>query len=217
MTTRVMGVAAAVIVAAAAGTAVGQQVIYSNLVPDGDEFGNLNLVQSFEGGEKWDDVQVVGGGTLQEIRFGVYNQGGFLGGSPAPSDVTLTIFLATPGGDGLPDLGGAQLLSHTFTTPVLGVNTPTILSVDLSSHNVVIPDNATLMVGMWYTNFNFKHIKAVSGAATVGSSTDALRPGYFPGDLSSSGDLMYEISVVPAPAAAGLIGLGGLVALRRRR
>lgn len=217
MLKREMGVIVAAVVAAAAGTAAGQQVVYSNLVPDMDDFGNVNTVQSFEGGEKADDIQVVGGGVLNDITFAVYNQGGFLGGSPSPSDVTLTIALATMGGDGLPDFGGTPFFTHTFTTPTVGVNTPTVLTVDLSSHNVVIPDNAMLMVGMWYSNFNFKHVKAVSGAATVGSSTDALRPNYMPGSLSNSGDLMYEITVVPAPAAAGLLGLGGLVAMRRRR
>lgn len=216
MMQREMGVVLAAVVAVAAGTAAGQQVVYSNLTPVINDFDQVETVQSFEGGEKWDDIQIVGGGILQEIKFGVVNQP-FFGGGPAPSEVTLTIYLATIGGDLLPDLDGAPLLTHTFTTPELGAHMPSILSVDLTSHNLVIPNDATLMVGMSYSNFNFKHVKAVPGAATVGSSTDVLRPDYFPDQMSNSGDLMYEISVVPAPAAAGLFGLGGLMAMRRRR
>lgn len=216
MMRREMGTALAVVVAIAAGTASGQQVVYSNMTPDSNEFGGVNMVQSLVDSPVADDIQIVGGGTLQEISFAVWNQGGFLGGSPAPSDVTLTLALGGTGGDGLPDYAGAPFFTTTFTTDVVGVNTPTILSVDLSSFNVAIPDNALLMVSMTYSNFNFNHIKAVQGAATVGSSTDVLRP-YSPGNSSQSGDLMYEITVVPAPAAMGLFGLGGLAAMRRRR
>ena len=195
-----------------AGSAMGQTVIYSNLTPDPDGF----RVQSFVDSPVADDLQVVGGGVLQDITFGVINAPLF-GGSASASGATLSLaFGQINPDDGLPDFAGAPFFTHTFTTEVLNPNTPSLQTVDLSSFNVVIPDNSLLMVSIFYDGFDFNHLKATAGAATVGSSTDALRP-YGAGDISRSGDLMYELRVVPGPGATVLVGLGGLFAVRRRR
>ena len=61
-----------------------------------------------------------------------------------------------------------------------------------------------------------------TGFALSGQTTSAFGAPPFPGiqDWNASGEVVINdatINVVPAPASAGLLGLGGLVAARRRR
>lgn len=61
---------------------------------------------------------------------------------------------------------------------------------------------------------SFAFVGQVTGAY-VGSPFDTIL--IYQDALGAAGDTPYQIKIVPAPASAALLGLGGLAAVRRRR
>jgi len=85
--------------------------------------------------------------------------------------------------------------------------------------------NAALSITAYSFSIDVTDLSARSfstGFALSGQTTTAFGSPPFPGiqDWNASGEVIVNdatIEVVPAPASAGLLGLGGLVAARRRR
>ena len=195
--------------------------IYSNTASPAN-FG----VSSNSLGAIWgDEMTTVGTGTLDELQFGVFNStsGGNVG---AFQNATATInFYRSVDGS---SLGGFNVtlanvgLAAGFYT-IFTVTNLSGLGVNLDTTGIIMTQQLSGVTGgtnrMGVVSLQPVTIGStgtslyVSGAANVGGGA----AGYYNfGNPILNGALAAQISI-PAPSAMALLGLGGLVATRRRR
>lgn len=153
-------------------------------------------------------------------------------GQPGP-----LVFNCTPGGDGLAvfNVSGAQVFSNNLVQQIeLNLNGASAVVINVSGTNITF--NQGNMVGAWNTLFaranviwnfheatNILFDRAMNGAvlaplASVRNNT-VIEGSTFVGSLLQRGEVHLPgyTGYVPTPGAAGLLGVAGLVAARRRR
>lgn len=109
--------------------------------------------------------------------------------------------------------GGYNALSLYFAPTGAAFSRPFASLPDLVTYGSTAP--LTPAVGtLVQTNGQFSGLGAYSGATTftIGDRTVSVT-----GFTFSNGSGTFELTVVPAPSAAAMLGLSGLVATRRRR
>ncbi len=176
-----------------------------------------------------DDLQVIGGGQLEEITFAAIAE--TLGG-PADAHITLAI----DNGDNIPDFGPGSFGSDgiVLEKTITGINGPfgfiptgnsILIAVDVVGDNVVIPDNATVWAKLGFTRFG---VSTDVGQAFYGplglGATDGLvyaaGPEGIAGEPAPDQDgfdgLGWKLTVIPEPATLSLFALGLLIRRRRR-
>ena len=136
------------------------------------------------------------GGTSQSIRFEIWGDNG----GPDPFNVLSTTGSVTP--NVVPSLdyfeypaSSATLVvgdRYWFAATVVGEGGGATFRTGGHTQNSVYNDNGTF----WYSN----------DPAGINFDGQGLTP-----------QMAFAVSLVPAPASAGLLGLAGLVGLRRRR
>lgn len=178
-----------------------------------------------------DDYTPIAGGNLDEIAVSLFNSSSTASGAPTPitaGSVAVSFWDAatfTGAGSSTPlgtfsaafDFSAAPLAPGFFT--VVGIN-------NLGPLGIVLPGSGpVLMTYKWTLTGSTRHGFVSIAAPTVG--TTGGNDFYMAGSaaenfytLSGSPQPAVNVSmgwVVPAPAAASLLALGGLVAARRRR
>ncbi len=192
-------------------TPVQAGVVYSALGP---QVGGFNVCGTFDdSGGCIEDLHIVGGGTLETIRFAV-EYAGF--GSGPTRDVDIGLLLDN--GDNVPGPGDMPLFAHTepdVNIPAGFEGPPNVVSVDVSAQNIVLPDNAVVWGFLQIQNgFN---VGMPVNEITVGTSDDLVRTVLgTPTGYPAGSSMGWELVVVPEPGTLSLIGLGALL-LRRRR
>ena len=160
----------------------------------------------------WDDLQIVGGGTLTEldvivINFDTSGPRGFTG------MIEFRLF-DNPNGGPVGTLLGSLLVDQSGAAIPPGVRT--IVNLEgLAGHGISLPVDERIAVGMRFDQSQWA--LAVYGPPTIGSSEDLYWIGDNPNpyDPSYSGSYAWQLSV-PEPTSSILLILGVLV-LRCRR
>lgn len=134
---------------------------------------------------------VVRPGVASATGFGTGTNFGSSSGATAPGTATYTFVQS----------GGLNLLP----APTSGVYAPGSYNILSAVNNTVVAPGAS---GLGYSAFN--------GLDVNGTWTLTVRD-LANGDTGSVADWSMDITTVPTPGAAALIGLGGLAATRRRR
>lgn len=208
-------------------------VIYSTLNgTDGDSRGGNAF-------HPWlDDVFVPTGGILSEIQFSLIVNP-FAGvNTDQVTDATVFIFADVDTEDSRPNPNDPQIPQFNGIDPLVFKQTLTNLTVPvdgslatfsiggLASQNLVIPDNASMWMGLTVSN-NFNINMPLTGPVSVGSTDPNIYNFIeFTGQYSSStptpgpntAGLALQLSVVPEPASLSILALGcGVVFGRRRR
>jgi len=171
-----------------------------------------------------DQLSMTGTGRLQEFSFTLFNSGtsaGVLGSAVVAINFFRVSDSSLIGGFNV-NTGAINLGTGFFTT--LNVTSLGALNIDLDTTDVIVTQSVVSLTGA------ASRLGLVSAnPVTIGSSVPALYisastvgggvPGFY--NLTSGGapisfNAGYQV-VVPTPASAALLGLGGLVAARRRR
>lgn len=203
-------------------TRVGTTV-YSNI----SSAANVATSSATTGTVWGDSLNMTGTGLLEEFTFGIYNSSSststltavtysinfykqsdssFIGGFSTGSLNMVTIF-------GSPGLQAGFFGLVTFT----GMG---FLGINLNDPNIICTQNITAKTGS--TRMGVVSLNPV----TVGSSgvdfykNDSAAPPagwYVFSGGATPAQIAYGINVTPAPSAMALMGLGGLIAGRRRR
>lgn len=131
------------------------------------------------------------------------------------------------------DGGGFFISGFNANLPALTLNTNSSVRLQfgansLSSLNIFLPQN--VYVSLQWNTFTFAGAGTaadlgfqIRNAPLIGSSTDGMinvttsAPINFGGAPVANTSLFIETDNIPAPASLGLLGLGGLLATRRRR
>jgi hypothetical protein len=171
-----------------------------------------------------DQLATVGTGRLQEFSFTLFNSGSSAG-TLNSAEVAINFFRASDssliGGFNV-NTGAIDLAAGFFTT--LNVTGLDGLGINLDSTDIIVTQSVNSLVG------GANRLGLVSAnPVSIGSSVPALYiqastvnggvPGFY--NITSGGapisfNAGYQV-VVPTPASAALLGLGGLFAARRRR
>lgn len=227
-----LAIALALTLLAQTGGAEASIVIYDNTVNSTD-FPYLAIADvgggDFQRVPSVDDLQVTGGGLLEEITFAAIADS--LGGA-----VDAAITLALDNGDGIPDFGPGSFESDAILLQktIAGVNGPggfiptgnaLLVTVDVTADAVNIPADATVWAQVGYTRFGFAADvgQAFFGPVATGSTDPFVYKATPTGIVGEMPDgdgfegLGWKLTVVPEPAAASLFALAGVIAMRRRR
>ncbi len=171
-----------------------------------------------------DQLATVGTGRLQEFSFTLFNSGTSAGVLNS-AEVAINFFRASDssliGGFNV-NTGEINLGTGFFTT--LNVTGLDGLGIQLDTTDIIVTQSVNSLVG------GATRLGLVSATpVTIGSSIPQLyidastvnggTPGFY--NITSGGNPIsfnvgYQV-VVPAPASAAMLGLGGLIAARRRR
>lgn len=172
-----------------------------------------------------DQLATVGTGRLQEFSFTLFNSGASAGGVLNSAEVAINFFRVSDssliGGFNV-NTGAIDLATGFFTT--LNVTGLDGLNINLDSTDIIVTQSVLSLVGA------ANRLGLVSAnPVSIGSSVPALYidasttgggvAGFY--NITSSGapisfNAGYQV-VVPTPASAAILGLGGLFAARRRR
>ncbi len=171
-----------------------------------------------------DQLSTAGTGRLQEFSFALFNSG-TSAGTLASATVAFEFFRVSDSssiGSFSVNTGAINLNAGFFTT--LNVTGLDALNIDLDTTDIIVLQTVTALTGA------ANRLGVVSTTPTsVGSSVDQLYidastvgggvAGFY--NVTSAGVAVpftvgYQV-VVPAPGALALLGLGGMVATRRRR
>ena len=201
-------------------------------------YQNLSPVAGYTGQDLgiwvYDDLQLdyalSGGNTLLDtVTFSVYySSGGALGSSLDTADIDIAFYVDDGVSDPMvsPFLGGFNIsVDFTDGTPGTGlppgyyslITVPNV-GIDLLGEQYIWAGAAYSAIGGTVAPGDAGQI--IAGPQTIGASQDYFfeDPGglfYFGGDPKA--DFLWELSVVPEPATLGLMALGGIALLRRRR
>lgn len=179
---------------------------------------NLNTI--------WGDEAIMTStGILEEFSCAIFNSG-----SSASAMISTTVnvgFNAMSGGVPGASLGGFSG-TITFSSPLTpgfyslvtftglsGLATP----VNLSTNDVLIRQQLSSTVGSTRAGVVSATPVAVGSSPASFYKDDPSAPpaGFYTFAGGAAGDIMYKVNTIPAPGAMALLGLGGLVAGRRRR
>lgn len=169
-----------------------------------------------------DEMTTVGTGTLDSMAFTVFNSGSS-GGVLASAVVTVNFFRA---GDSS-FVGGFSIapfafnLSQGFFT-VLTVSNLSGLGINLDTTGLIVTQQASSVVGATRIGVAMMQPVAIGASGpTMYINSSTIGPAGFynltSGGVPIDADVGYRMDTIPAPGAAALLGLGGLVATRRRR
>jgi len=205
--------------------AASETTRYSNI----DNFGGSGFSHGAD--TAWDDINLVGGpNQLANFDFSIANFG-----SATLTSVDVVVSFSDDAALDGPDAGDNRLdinfgtidLSAIFTGGGLGTfSVGTLNSGDISGLGAFLPEDPAgfTWMGVTFTNAvgvaNADVGQAIFDPPTIGASGDLFFLDSF-GFAGFGGDPVANfgnaITTVPAPSAFALLGLGGLVASRRRR
>ena len=176
----------------------------SKLVTAGVQYSNLGLGNNFASTETGLTVGVADYDSVadDDINMGIFT---FVGGVSAVGGVLFFDFFDAGGNfyDGF----GVQLPQAGNFIWTITLNTPQV-TLDAGSVAMFADDGfftgLPASTGTWFLNA----VPATIGSAGLPDGTDAT---------GAALDFKFAIEAVPAPASVALLGLGGLVATRRRR
>jgi MYXO-CTERM domain-containing protein len=203
-------------------------LVYDNWTNPGS---GLRALFRTGGTEIADDLNMTAGGKLGSCGVNIANQGAEAWANMTGAAGTIRFYRQS---------NGAFLGGFNFTAPALGavaVGGSTRLSFGdgaLAGLNIVLHE-PTIFMSVQYTAITGTYASGgaialgdvgmqLRGPINLGTSADSMfsfgptpAPGFFNfgGNPLANGGL--KVSLVPAPGALGLLGLGGLVTLRRRR
>lgn len=189
-----------------------------------------NITYAGLAGTAFDIRSTVPAGAGASIGFGRYLTADNNDGAPARDGIVTTGALSTGAAQGLPNayrpnVGNNGVLG-TFGTnlgtttgnPVipLSVSTPANTPVD-GDRYFVYAFNITLPAGFAAGSYTVSLANLDQAGIFYGLDDAGAELGTLPFDITRSTSSSVKINVVPAPGAAALLGLGGLMAARRRR
>ncbi len=170
-------------------------------------------------------VSTIGTGRLQDFSFTLFNSGAAGGGALTSAQVAIDFYRVSDGsliGGFNVNTGAINLNTGFYTT--LNVNGLGDLGINIDTTDIIVTQSVLSSVGA------ANRLGLVSASpVSIGSALPQLyidaadvgggAAGFY--NITSGGapivfNAGYQI-VVPAPASAGLLGLGGLLAARRRR
>lgn len=176
-----------------------------------------------------DDYIPIAGGNLDQIGISLFNSSSTASGTPTPitaASVNVWFFDAltfTTFGASTP-LGNFNA-AFNFTSPLNPGFFTTMGVTGIGGLGINVPSTGALMMYQWTVTGSTRHGFVSIATPTVGTSggTDfymsgSAAEGFY--NLSGTPTPVVNVSmawVVPAPASASLLALGGLVAARRRR
>lgn len=173
----------------------------SPLVTSGVQYSNMELGTNFTSTATGGVVAAADYDSIadDDINMGIFQ---FVGGVANAGEVLFFDFFDA--GGTFYDSFGVQLSQGGNFIWTITLATPQI-ALDSGFVQMVADDGSAVInsTGVWFIN---------SEAPTIGSALAA--DGNLP---TGPGDYKFAIEAVPAPASAALLGLGGLVATRRRR
>lgn len=172
-----------------------------------------------------DQTLMTGTGVLEEFSCSIFNSGSSAG---AMVSTQLGVqFNANAGGALGATLGGFTG-NVTFSTPLAagfytvvtftglsGLSTP----INLSTADVIIRQQLASTVGSTRAGVVSANPVGLGSSPASFYKDDPSSPpaGFYTFSSGAPADILYKVAVVPAPGAMALMGLGGLVAGRRRR
>ncbi|HLO41425.1 MAG TPA: PEP-CTERM sorting domain-containing protein [Phycisphaerales bacterium] len=193
--------------------------IYSNTA-SAASFG----VSSTDLNSTWgDDFTGVGsGGTLSGQQFTVFNSGTSLG-SLLTATVTMSYYDSVGaflgGFNGNVNFGTGLNVGFYSVVTFSGLES---LGINLTSSNLIVTQKVASKTGlasrlgivsMNPVNVGFSDIDMYVSSSTIGGGV----AGWYTFGTSGPANMGLQVDVIPAPASVALLGMGGLVAARRRR
>jgi len=197
-------------------------LIYDNTNTAEGAFSSTDL------GATWgDQLGTLGTGALEACEFSVYNSGSSAGALDTAS-FNISFYRASDstfiGGftTGTVTFGGGAGLDAGFFTTV-NVTGLDGLGINLDTTDIIMTQSVAAYTGAT-TRLGFVFGGPLLAGTTSPDSvyldaTTVGTPGFYTltnGGVPTVANAFYSITV-PSPASAGLLGLGGLVAVRRRR
>ncbi|MEZ6319067.1 MAG: hypothetical protein R3B49_10000 [Phycisphaerales bacterium] len=173
-----------------------------------------------------DQLGTLGTGTVDACQFSVFNSGSSAG-TLIDASFQINFYRASDSSF----IGGFNTATVTFSGGGLSAGFYTTINVtglsglgiDLDTTDIIMTQHVLAQTGSTRLGFVFggpllagttSPSQVYLDATTVGAA------GFY--NITSGGnpvvaDAFYSLTVVPSPATAGLLGLGGLLATRRRR
>lgn len=176
------------------------------------------------------DYTLSGGNTvLDTIMFSVYHSSdGAAGSTLDTADIDIAFYVDD--GVTLPPvsayLGGLSVIvDFTDGTPGTGLEPGYYSTITVPNVGVDLLGEVYIWAGTEYSAISGTADPTLLGQVVAGPQTIGASQDYFymdPGGLTWFGgdpkaDFLWELTVVPEPATLGILALGGLVVLRRRR
>ena len=170
------------------------------------------------------------GGTLTSMYSSIYNTS-TSGGTIKSFTENVAIYDLTTS----TLLGSAFSVSYSFASPYLPKGYFSQLSITgLDSLGIVLSANESVVVLTSFTNVVLSSgtasktylsvvsaippaVGAAPGTVYISDGTKTAAGFYSVGSPAITFDPIFQLAVAPAPASAGLLGLAGLAAARRRR
>ncbi len=194
--------------------------IYDNTNTASGAFSSTDL------GATWgDQLGTLGTGTVDAVEFSVFNSGSSAG-ALANASFNISFFRASDSSF----IGGFNTNTVTFTGGLAQGFFTTVnvtglagLGINLDTTDIIMTQSVIAQTGSTRLGFVFGG-PLLAGTTSPDSvyldATTVGAPGFYTltsGGLPTVANAFYSITTVPTPASAALLGLGGLVAARRRR
>jgi hypothetical protein len=172
-----------------------------------------------------DNTMLTGTGILEEFSCSIFNSGSSAT-AMASTDINIGFNQMVAGLPGA-SLGGFTG-TVTFGTPLApgffsvitfvglsGLSTP----VNLSSTDILVRQQLSATVGSTRAGIVSANPIAVGSSPPTFWKDDPSSPpaGFYVFASGAPADVLYKMNIIPAPGAMALLGLGGLLAGRRRR